>query len=77
MEIVDDVAVKDPIRQAAAIQLKLTIENRWKVPPSSTTQALTENEKATIRQFLLTAFLRSHRNTKVLPIYRVIVTTIV
>lgn len=30
-----------------------------------------------IRQFLLPAFLRSHRNTKILPIYRVIVKTIV
>lgn len=77
MEIVDDSNIKEHIRQAAAIQLKLTVESKWKVPKQSKTQPMSDGEKSTIRQFLLTAFLRSHKNTKILPIYRVIVCTVV
>ena len=40
MEIIDDANIKDEIRQAAAVQLKLTIENRWK---TSKNPALTDN----------------------------------
>lgn len=58
MDIVDDTTIQAAVRQAALIQLKQNVENRWKknnfaVSSKANIVVISEQEKTTIRNFLM------------------------
>ena len=75
MEIIDDGSLNVPIKQAGLIQLKNTIKAKWKCKTESL--QMSQDEKISIRNSLITAVCRCAQHPLLIKIYREIISTVI